>query len=275
MNTWAGFAKSQECFADTSAQAINVPGIKTTSQPSIIIKFMGESIEFIKDRATKTVAAAKQLAAQWTWQEKTIPQMQAALTAIIGNHAATPPVPGQENIASAAEKTMTDARALWDKNLDQLHRWTMQGVSMAKTRYRNDDVKFALVANLTARGDSRPAILAEALDWETAWSEAEPGWSPLPANTLAAFKVLRIQCLESLQTDYKEKWSQWREQAGLLNQLGAVMEDINVAWYSDATDVFAAGTAEGDMIRGTIPTTYTPPPPKPPAPAPAAKPATP
>lgn len=36
---------------------------------------------------------------------------------------------------------------------------------------------------------------------------------------------------------------------------------MSVAWYADATRVFADGTPEGDMIRGTIPTTYDPAPP--------------
>ena len=234
-----------------------------------------ETIGFIKERATKTIAAAKSVATQWTWQEKTIPQMQAALTAIVGDSTVTPPIIGQEKTTSAAEKAMTDARALWDSKLDQLHRWTMQGVSMAKSRYRNDPVKLTLVENLTARGDSRPVILDEALEWETAWNEAEPTWSPLPANTLITFGALRAQCLKALQDDYKAKSSAWREQAGILSQLVANLEDMNVAWYSDATDVFAEGTAEGDMIRGTIPTTYSPPPAKPvanttpPAPKPA------
>lgn len=233
-----------------------------------------ESIAFIKERATKTIAAATQLAPQWTWQEKTLPQMQAGLTAIIGDDQATPPVIGQEQTTRAAERAMRDARALWDQSLDQLHRWTMQGIAMAKSRYRNDPVKMALVEDLTARGDSRPAILDEALDWETAWNEAEPAWCPLPANTLLAFSALRKQCLEGLQADYKTKASAWREQAGLLTELAATLEDINVAWYGDATKVFAAGTAEGDMIRGTIPTTYTPAANNKPAPAPTPTPAT-
>jgi len=45
---------------------------------------------------------------------------------------------------------------------------------------------------------------------------------------------------------------------------------MNVAWYADATRVFLAGTPEGDMIRSTVPTPYTPPQPKTsPTPAPA------
>ncbi len=54
------------------------------------------------------------------------------------------------------------------------------------------------------------------------------------------------------------------------------MEDRNEAWYAAATRVYPAGTPEGDMIRGTVPTTRNPPPapPAPPArpPAPPARP---
>ncbi|MCX6878737.1 MAG: RHS repeat-associated core domain-containing protein [Verrucomicrobia bacterium] len=49
--------------------------------------------------------------------------------------------------------------------------------------------------------------------------------------------------------------------------LAAAMADVSQAWYAVACRVFPAGTAEGDMIRGTIPTTYAPPPAQP-APAP-------
>jgi len=41
--------------------------------------------------------------------------------------------------------------------------------------------------------------------------------------------------------------------------MGRDLEDLNEAWYAEATKVFPAGTAEGDMIRSTVPTTYTPP----------------
>jgi hypothetical protein len=236
---------------------------------------MAQSIEFIKDRASKTISAAKAVASQWTSQEVTIAQLQTGLTAIVGDDQATPPIPGQEKIVSAAEKEMTNSRSAWDGSLDTLHRFTMQGVSMAKNRFRNDDIKLSLVQDLTARGDSRQGILDEALGWETAWNKADPTWNPLPANTLPLFTALRLQCLESLQQDYKDKLSTWREQSGILAQLGRALEDINEAWYSDAEDVFPAGTAEGDMIRGTIPTTYVPPAPKPPTPAVTPKPATP
>lgn len=227
---------------------------------------MGESTDFVKDRAVKTISAALQIAGAWTWQEKTIPQMQAALVAIIGDADATPPVMGQEEVASVAEQVMLAARGNWDDQLDVLHRRTVQGVSMARTRFRNQPAKLAVIKNLTASSNSRSEALREALAWESAWTQVDAAWNPLPANTLAAFKTLRNLCEEDLQKTYSDARSAWREESEEVAELAAVLDDMVVAWYADATVVFPAGTPEGDMIRGTIPTTYNPPPPAPPAP---------
>jgi hypothetical protein len=224
---------------------------------------MGESIDFIKDRATKTISAAKELQTQWTWQEKTITDYQALLTGIVGDKDATPPKIGQEEIASQAEQAMKLARGAWDTNLDNLHRRTVQGVSMAKNRHRANPANFAVLSDLSARGTSRAETLKEALAWESAWAKIDPTWNPLPANTLAAFKALRKLCEEDLKTAYADAFSDWRTKSECLAQLAAQLEDVNQAWYADATDVFSPQSPEGQMIRGTIPTTYNPPADKP------------
>lgn len=228
---------------------------------------MSESIEFIKDRAGKTLSAAKKVKTKWEWQEKSIVQMEADLTALVGNNLVTPPVIGQEQIASAASQSMLAARGQWDAQLDELHRRTVQGVNMAKNRNRNSPANLAVLGGLTARGTSRAEILAEALAWESAWAKVDPAWSPLPANTLAAFQILRKQCAEDLQQAYTDAQADYRKEAELMNDMAAAIEECSEAWYADATVVFSIGTAEGDMIRSTVPTTYNPPPPKP---APAA-----
>ena len=230
---------------------------------------MGESVDFIKDRAAKTIAAARQLQTQagWVFQEKTIAQMEGMLKGIVGDSAAAPPLAGQEAVTQTAETAMLSARGLWDQQWEVLHRFTMQGVGMAKNKFRNDSSKSALLNGLTARGTSRTETLAEALAWETAWNKLDPAWAPLPANTLALFTALRKNCLETLQKSYLDAHAGWREEAETLAGLARTMEDVNEAWYADATRVFAAGTPEGDMIRSTVPTTYNPPPPPaPPAP---------
>ena len=219
---------------------------------------MRESNDFIKDRTTQTISAAKTLAPQWTFQQKTIAQMQADLTAVIGDSTVNPPIPGQEKTTLTAEATMNTAGATWDTGLNTLHRRTMQGVGMIKNRYKDDAVKLALVAHLTAAGDSMAGILSEALDLETAWTKTDATWSPVTTNTLATFSALRMQCLVTFQEDFKDKRSAWREQAGIEDQMFAALEATNVAWYTDALRVFPLGTPEGSMIRGTIPTTYVP-----------------
>ena len=220
---------------------------------------MGESVDFIKDRALKTISAAKKLAPGWVWQEKTIEQLQAELTAITGDSSATPPVVGQEEVVCRTEQVMLAARGVWDTQLDILHRWTVQGIGMAKTRHRDDPAVLAVLSPLAGNSNSRSETLKEALAWESAWARVDPAWSPLPANTFTNFKTLRRQCAEPLQTTYSDARTAWRAESGKLAGLAAALEALNEAWYADATRVFPVGTPEGEMIRSTVPTTYTAP----------------
>jgi hypothetical protein len=177
-------------------------------------------------------------------------------------------------IESQAERTRLNTHGLWLAGLKNLHQLTVQGLNMAKTKFRSDAASLAVLHGLNAAGHSPEKILAEALAWESAWGKIAPTWSPTPANTLAAFKPLRQQCAEDLQTAFADADSVHREASATLEQMCAGLEATNVAWYASATMVFPAGTPEGDLIRTGIPTTYTPPPPKPsPSPAPAAAPA--
>ncbi|MEO7932686.1 MAG: hypothetical protein ABIT76_05970 [Chthoniobacterales bacterium] len=227
---------------------------------------MSESVEFIKNRAVKTISAANQVAADWVWPEKSPAEMQTQLHGIIGDTDATPPVVGQEEIVATAQQTMLGSRIAWDAGLDQLHLWTTQGLGMARIKYRNQPLQFAKLDGLTAVGSSREETLAEALEWQTAWKKLDPSWAPLPANTLVAFEALRDQCAGDLKTHYAAKQSDLRDETNTLAALARDMEDINEAWYADVCRVFVAGTPHGDMIRSTIPTTYTPPTAKPPVP---------
>jgi len=137
-------------------------------------------------------------------------------------------------------------------------------VSVAKSVWTSEAGKFARVENLTAGAQSREGILTEALEWESAWEAADPSFTPATGDTLAAFKTQREGSLTTLRA-YQDARSDERAAAGDLRELGEALDDACVAWYLAATAVFPEGTAEGDMIRGTIPTTYSPPP-APPAP---------
>lgn len=228
-------------------------------------------VEFIKKRARATISAAKAVAVKWTWQEMTIDQMEQQLEAITGNDTVSPPVVGQEEVASQAQRALNNAEGAWKTQLSLLHQLTVQGLSMAKTKFRSDPANLAVVSDLHASGGKPERILAEALAWESAWGKTAPAWSPSQSNTFDAYKALRKQCVEDLQNAFTDAASASREAAGTLEQMARALEDTNVAWYADATRIFAAGTPEGDMIRSSVPTTYTPPADKPtPPPAPAA-----
>jgi hypothetical protein len=228
----------------------------------------GES-RFSIARATCTISAAKQLAGTWTWPEETPDQMQTQLESITGNSSSTPPIIGQEEIADQAKRAYAGADGTWRAQLNILHQNTVQGLNMAKNKFRNDPASLAVLHGLHAGGNTPEKILSDALAWESAWNQLAPTWNPTPTNTLVAFKTLRKQCAEDLQTAFTDAGSANSEEAAKLEQMCSDLEDVNVAWYADATRVFPAGTAEGDMIRSTVPTTYTPTATKtPPAPAP-------
>jgi len=227
---------------------------------------MSETIEFIKDRGVKTISAAKDLAPDWVWPEMTSDQMQGKLESITGNSTSTPPVVGQEEIASRKAGVRNLALSTWERQLEELHRRTVQCVGMLKNKFRNDAVNLAVVSNLSAGSNSRSETLAEALALESAWTKVAPTWSPTTVNTLAAFGALRKLCAEDLQQAFSDAHADWRKAVETLNGMANDLEQTDEAWYADATRVFAAGTPEGDMIRSTIPTTYVPPQPKTPTP---------
>ncbi len=231
---------------------------------------MSETIGFIKDRAVKTISAAKQLEPGWVWSEDTPAGMQTRLETITGNSTGTPPVVGQEEIVSQKVRALNLALGGWVTQLNELHRRTVQCTGMIKNKFRDDPANRAVVSSLTAGSHSRPETLAEALALESAWGKVAPDWSPTKVNTLAAFGVMRKLCAEDLQQAFSDAHSDWRKAVETLNSMASGLEQADEAWYADATHVFGIGTPEGDMIRSTVPTTYTPPAPKtPPAPAPA------
>ncbi len=219
---------------------------------------MSVTTEFIKVRAVKTISAAKSLAATWTWKKKSPADMQADLCAITGNADATPPVVGQEERVSTALRARAAADGLWETQLTELHRRTVQAVGMIKTELADDPALFAVVKNLSASSNSIKETLAEALALESAWTKAAPTWSPTTINTLTAFGTLRKLCNEDLKQAASDAHAACRTEGTKLNAMANALEQSDEAWYADATKVFPPGTPENQMLRGTVPTTYTP-----------------
>lgn len=229
---------------------------------------MTEQCRFFVGRASATIAAAEQVAGRWTYQEVTIPDMTAALQAVTGNPSSDPPLIGQDEIATKADRAYYGAIGAWETGLTDLHRRTQQALAGLKNKYRNDPANLAVVSGLVADGKSREGKLSEALSCYAAWNQLCPDWKPATANTLTAFATLRKQCAEDLKTAVEKTEAAMMEENAKLKIMCLALEDTNVGWYGDATHFFPASDPDGQMIRSTIPTTYVPKPGKP-APAPA------
>jgi hypothetical protein len=210
---------------------------------------MASSIEFIFQRAHATGSAQADIEGTWVWDEKTVAGWD---TDIAAAHT-------QEEVvadAGAAKDGLAGELAVL---LDALHDETVKGLSIAKAKYRNDPGKLHLFKNLSANANSRAGQLEEALEFESAWQAADAAWLPVAGMTLAGFKTARLACETKLE-DYTDSKANWRGEAEKFNVMMGTLEDACIGWYKAATAVFPEGTAEGDMIRGTVPTTYTPPP---------------
>jgi hypothetical protein len=221
-------------------------------------KIMNAEINYITNRAKITRHAQEDLKSSWMWNETTLDQWDSDIAEL---HR-------MQEVCSSAEFTRNSARAALDAGLLEIHRLTMQFLAMAKFHFRNDPAKLEALNRLTSTGLGRRAIAQEALDVESAWQKIGPEWAPTEANTLTAFQALRKQCTE-LDAAFIAAFSALRTQSEVLKQKAASMNEAVIAWYAAATRIYPTGTAEGDTIRRSIPTRYSPPvASEPPAPAP-------
>jgi hypothetical protein len=201
------------------------------------------SLPAVTIRAQATRDAQTAIAATWVWDEKPAAQWETEVTAIETKKAAV----------SDLEADMLAKRSLFENTNRRLHERTVEGLGMARVKWRKDEAKKKILSNLSASGGGRDTIQDEAQAWESVWEKFDATWVPSPTNTIAAFRTL-IATSISQEDDYKEAHSFWRQGAGELQVQADVLWDDCVAWYEAATVLFKEGTAIGDMIRGTIPT---------------------
>jgi hypothetical protein len=208
---------------------------------------MSKGIDLIVARAETTRHAQEDLKPSWMWNEATLDQWDKEIAE----------VQGLQQICSSARFTRNKARAALDAGLQEIRRRTMQFLAMAKFHFRDDASKIEAINRLKCDGIGRRGIAQEAMDLETAWQDVGPEWAATEVNTFDSFQALRKQCLE-LNTAYIAAYSTWRTQSELLSQKAAALSEANIAWYAAATRIFPAGTAEGEMIRRSIPTRNSP-----------------
>ena len=210
---------------------------------------MGSSLEFIEARLQATRDAQTEIAATWVWEEQTVVQWDTRVSDFTAKKAAS----------DTQEGVMLNKRALFEGTVVQIHDLTVDGVKMARIKWRKDEPRKAVLATVHADGGGRDTGQKEARAWAAVWSSFDAAWVPTPGNTLAAFNTL-VTLSETQENAFKLEHTKWREKAEELNDFAEACEDLCIAWYAAATTVFPEGTPQGDMIRSTVPTTYTPPP---------------
>jgi hypothetical protein len=128
-------------------------------------------------------------------------------------------------------------------------------LTFLKVLHRRNPVNRNLLKPLTARADSRQGTFEEATELAATWHSINPSWSPEVGETLSTFETF-IQHCRTLQEIVIAKKNAWQIAASALRQMADDLNDECVAWYELATVMFSTKTAEGAMIRGTVPTTY-------------------
>ncbi len=213
---------------------------------------MSASLEAAILRGQATRDAQTAIATTWVWDEKTVAQWIAELVTINTKKVAV----------SDLEGDMLAKRATYENGITLLHDRTVEGLGMGRVKWRKDEAKAKILSNLSASGGGRETVQAEAQAWESVWEKFDAAWNPSTANTIAAFRTL-ITDSDTQENAYKKAHTDWRTSAEELAVLGNTLWDDDVAWYEAATVLFKEGTAIGDMIRSTIPTSPTTPAPTP------------
>lgn len=221
------------------------------------------STDFVIRRTEKTSAVQHTLASlpaePWVWPRKPAADWVADVEQLDGAKTGT--------LAHTATAALTDKNiqfAALDARYKTLHTRTLQAVGVMRSRALADVALRPVVDELSARGDSNRAIEEEGEELLAAWSqEFGEDFVPAPGNTFEAFKALyegsaTVPTVRKLKSNYKESGAKARRAAGDYNTLIGRLEDECVQWYAEATAVFPAGTTNGDLIRGQIPTSYSP-----------------
>lgn len=210
------------------------------------------SLEAAILRAQATRDAQSSIAATWVWEEKTVAQWDANLSAMDVKKVAT----------SDLEGDMLAKRATYENTIALLHDRTVEGVGMARVKWRKDEARSKILSNLSASGGGREVVQKEAQAWESVWEKFDAAWNPSTPNTIVAFRTL-ISDSDAQENLYKKANTIWRTNVEELQVQGDALWDDCVAWYEAATILFKDNTAIGQMIRGTIPTSPTTPAPTP------------
>ncbi len=216
---------------------------------------MTEENSFAVTRSTASLAAQLQIGTAFSWAEKTNAQWALDLAAI----------PPQEELVADLLADLSTKRGLLDTAVALTGRRGQTILTLAKIKWRNDVAKLGSFQRIHFSSDGRLTILKDALAVESAWESADPAWVPITEEgtpplpiTLAVFKAQR-EAAGALLKPESDAHAAWSKQDKTLGEMCDALNQNSIPWYGSVTAVFPEGTTLGDMIRSTVPTTYTPP----------------
>ena len=216
---------------------------------------MTEENDFAVTRSTASLAAQLQIGGAYVWEEKTNAQWALDLAA----------VPPQAEVVADLLADLTTKRGLLDTVVGVTARRGQTILTLAKIKWRNEGSKLGSFQRIRFESDGRLAILEDALAVESAWESADPAWVPITEAgtppvpiTLAVFKAQR-EAAGALLKPESDAQAAWSKQDKTLGEMCVALNQNSIPWYGSVTAVFPEGTTLGDMIRSTVPTTYTPP----------------
>jgi len=215
------------------------------------------SIDFLKTRVDQTLSVQREIAATWTWSEKTLAAWEADSLQLDKTQ------PNTVAAKAIAAATRADsARSVLDLRLGELHAQTVTAVGVMRVRAERSPEHRDVVNELSARGDSRRVIEDEATAMLSAWTEEfGENFAPAPGVTYDGFKKLlfgdeqadpKLPSLRALKQALSDAATVARRETGRLSVLLNRVETDAQQWYAEATSVFKAGTEIGDLIRSGI-----------------------
>ena len=216
---------------------------------------MNADNDFAVTRSTASLAAQLQIGAAYVWEEKTNAQWALDLAAI----------PPQAEVVADLLADLTTKRGLLDTAVGVAARRGRTILALARIKWRDDGPKLGSFQRIHFEGSGRLANLEDALAVESAWEAADPAWVPITEDgtppvpiTLAVFKAQR-EAAGALLKPESDAQAAWSKQDKTLGEMCGALNQNSIPWYGSVTAVFPEGTTLGDMIRSTVPTTYTPP----------------
>ena len=216
---------------------------------------MNADNDFAVTRSTASLAAQLQIGAAYVWPEKTDAQWANDLAAI----------PPQAEVVADLLADLITARGSLDSAVGLIGQRGRTILALAKIKWRADAPRLAPFQRIHFQDSGRLTILSDTLAVESAWQQADPAWVPLTEEgpppvpiTLAVFKTQR-EAAGALLKPESDVQAAWSKQDKTLSELCGALNQNSIPWYGTVTAVFSEGTTLGDMIRSTVPTTYTPP----------------